>query len=259
MSTTELHVGHVDKFPGLLIWHKAEGTPYHVENSYRGLEHVAQLRGDWWPADGVLLAPDIDLLPSKGGTAMATHWRRPLINGFRDPRGELDRLVRTDQLTVRELQRLEAPMPGVKPFKIQTLHGMMARAVKLGLGICGEAKDAPASESLEYWQRIKHDADRTGCHFVAMTEQARGASGAAWRRLDAAHRAGVPTLLLHRADVDWHKWAPILDGIKGYEGHINRRPASVARLGMETKSATRYGSSCGDQNVRSVALRVAAL
>jgi hypothetical protein len=74
---------------------------------------------------------------------------------------------------------------------------------------------------------------------------------AAHERMRLASNARIPTMLLHRSDVDWDTWAPVLSAIKGHQGH-----GDVVSLGASPKTATRYGCSVSGHNARAATAKI---
>lgn len=253
-------------FPGLVIWHKDKEVPYYQENSVRMLESIPdKLRGEDLPK-GVTLALDVDGRVSADQVAMATHWRTPLRYGFHDPKGLIAQDANVDALDADQLRRLRAG--GELAYRMPTLDRMLKASGKTGVAIAYDVKPDKAFTRPEVWEGIRDDVANRNAYLVAMTEQRYGGTGpsrdawerGAWARLAAAHKVGVPTLLLHRARVDWNWWGPVLDGIKAHPAgaSVLVRPKDVARLGLGPSTATQYGSGAQDANIRGTVRRVHA-
>lgn len=201
-------------FP-LLIGHAERGVPYHEPNSFRGLSKTA--------AQG-LNAQDVDLLLSRDGRAVATHWKRPLRHGFRDPLGRIRSATLVSRLPLRKLHRLRADPGG---YRIHTLAATLRFAATIEVHgrpgepftICGELKPDRRWRNTATFEHIVRAAERNGTPIIIMSQPRM--LGRGMRYLRAARRAGLPVLLLTRFPIPpW--WIKDLDYAKGPSRWANR-------------------------------------
>lgn len=174
------------------IFHVAKGTPYHVENSLRGVI-TAKQRG----YEGI----DLDANGDADGTIWATHWGRPMLrDGFRDPKRQLPRTKDIHTMTSEEVDRLITR----DGYKIQRLSFLIKEARKRGLSIEVEAKPSPPLYRPGPWTRLARELDgKTGGVLVKVLMDL---GPDAQNRLKAAHEAGFRTCVIvqgHKIDPAW--------------------------------------------------------
>lgn len=137
------------------IFHiKARVAPKHVENSNRGDKRAkrAGKRGT-----------DLDILITKDGRIVNTHWPRPLLrDGFRDPRGQIGKHARVKDLTWTQVARLRA---GRRPrlYHIRSIEAALLHCAKLGLVAVLEPKGDPRFNEAWVWEHIADVAQDVGC------------------------------------------------------------------------------------------------
>lgn len=137
------------------IFHiKARVAPKHVENSNRGDKRAkrAGKRGT-----------DLDILITKDGRVVNTHWPRPLLrDGFRDPHGRIAKMARVRDLTWVQVSRLRAGR-WPRRYRIRSIEAALAHCAKLGLVAVLEPKGDPRFKSAAVWEHIAEVAEDVGC------------------------------------------------------------------------------------------------
>lgn len=160
------------------IFHVSYPTPKHVENSSRGDRRAKRLgkRGN-----------DLDLLITKDGWVINTHWPRPLLkDGFRDPKKRIGKRARVADLTWAQVSRLRAGR-WPRRYHIRTVEAALRHCASLGLVAVLEPKGDPRFKSDALWQHIAKVAEEVGC---AVSVRALPENADA---LPYAHRAGFET------------------------------------------------------------------
>lgn len=163
-------------------WHTfAHYTPYHVNNSYRGIDKAH---------DAGYTRMDIDALMTLDGVMVAAHWDRPLAHGFRDPLGKTarDRLIRT--MSFAHVKRLRAG----EGYRINGLANMIRYAHDRGITVEVDAKADKRFEESARWEKLRDAIGGTAGVLVKTTSDLPGAH----RRLAAAKAAGFTTAILPR-------------------------------------------------------------
>lgn len=172
------------------IYHVPHGTPYHRENSVRGIRHAAAARNP----DGtrVYTSIDLDLQMTKDGRIVGTHWGQPMLrDGFRDPLLPMARKARVKDMTWRRVRRLVVP----KGFwRIQRLETLLRECARLDLEAVLEPKGDPRFHQEGTWRRIRIMRRMTGARVAvyALPELGGAASVA------AAKAAGFPAWVIER-------------------------------------------------------------
>jgi glycerophosphoryl diester phosphodiesterase len=125
----------------------------HEENSLRGIKYAARHR---WPMI------DLDLLITKDGVVVNTHWDRPLVrDGFRDPLGQIGRDAQVRDLTWVQLSRLVAGR-WPRRYHIQRVERVLHECARRGIVAGLEAKDDPRFEQDDVWAQIRAAVDAAG-------------------------------------------------------------------------------------------------
>lgn len=128
------------------MFHKgAPGAPdtYAFENTPAGIKFAA---------DNGYASIDLDMLITKDGAVVATHWSQPMTkDGFYDPLGKLDPATRVSDMTLAEVMRLRNQDGQSRIYPMST----MIEALKKN-GIAGdlEAKNDPRFASDQVMGRL---------------------------------------------------------------------------------------------------------
>lgn len=185
------------------VAHVPKGVPYHVMNSVRGIMALAH-----W-----IMFADLDVLITKDGHGVVTHWMRPLMHGFYDPLGLLDRRTRIDQMTLAEVLRLRTKKGD---YRINTVRLMRKVCNRKGVTPLWELKPDRRWNFARTHQRIFNPGE-----FV----MAIGVPGH-WRYFEAAKKAGLNTIILPRGHVPADVW----DHVDISKSVRRRGPARVTWL-----------------------------
>ena len=181
------------------IFHVAHGTPYHVENSLRGVV-LAKSRG--------YVGVDLDVNASADDIIWATHWGRPMLrDGFHDPLRRLPRTKDMHLMTSEEVARLRT-RDGYRIRKVSTL---IKAARAHGLTVEVEAKPSPPLYGEKAWRNLADELDgetREGLLVKVLLDLGEHPEN----RLKAAHAAGFRTVaLVHGGHNIKPEWAPFVD------------------------------------------------
>lgn len=126
----------------------------HEENSNRG-DREAKRKGK----RGI----DLDLLITKDGRVVNTHWPRPMErDGFRDPYGRLPRDAKVKDMTWEEVRRLRAGR-WPRRYHIRTVEQALKHCADFGLVAVLEPKGDPRFKQQAVWDHIAKVADQVGC------------------------------------------------------------------------------------------------
>lgn len=169
------------------IAHVAKGVPYFLLNSVRGLRAADKARKP---------KADRDLLLTKDGVVVVSHWARPLLphgprghDVFVDPLGQLGRARTIASMTWAEVGRLRTKRGG---YRINRLDRDLAEAGDLGIGVVLEPKTPDARwRDPELWRGIRARARANGV--PSITGYVLPANRAAAAAMNAA---GIPTKVL---------------------------------------------------------------
>ena len=193
----------------LEIRHAPKGTPYHVNNSRRGIRRTAALGYN---------AQDVDALITRDGVPVATHWPRPLRHGFTwAGRGRMPSGVTIAELTLAQVGRLEAG-----PYRVRAVDEILQTAGPLDVTVCLELKPDRRWAKPATYAPLIAAADLHDAALVIMSQPR--ALGRGVRYLKAAKQAGLPTLLLTRGPV-WPTWWKHLTFAKGRRRFAGRGQA----------------------------------
>lgn len=183
------------------LYHVHKGTPYHVENSLRGVREAAKLG---------YVGIDLDANADACDVVWATHWGRPLLrDGFRDPLGRLSRFAQVHTLTSGEVARLRTP--GDPRYRIQTAGRLIKAARRRGLLVELEAKSSPPLYGRRAWLNLAEELDgATKDNLLVKVLLDLGPNPE--NRLRAAHAAGFRTVAIqHGGRRVQPGWAPFVD------------------------------------------------
>lgn len=173
-------------------------TPYHRGNSRRGVRRYAR--------EGKEFA-DFDVLLTREGTAVNTHWKRPLAHGFRDPQGRIPRSRPVGEMTLAEVLRLRTR----DGYRINTVQAMRR--------VCKRLDVTPLWELKPSWRwkfvRVYERNFRPGESVMVIGVPPR------WDWLEPAKKAGLTTVLLWRGRCPADVW-PHVDVVKAV-----RRPRGL--------------------------------
>jgi glycerophosphoryl diester phosphodiesterase len=180
------------------IFHVAKGTPYHVENSLRGVALAKRLG-----FEGI----DLDVNASSDDVVFATHWGRPMSrDGFRDPANELPRTTDMHRMTSAEIGRLRT----ADGFRIRRVSTLIKGARRLGLSIEVEAKPSPPLYEKRAWHNLADELDGKVDGVLVKVLLDLGPNPQ--NRLKAAHAAGFRTCaIVHGGHGLKREWAPFVD------------------------------------------------
>lgn len=157
------------------VFHKAHRTPYHVENSIRGIRKAKRAG---------YAGIDLDLQITKDGVIVNTHWPRPMMrDGFRDPKRKLRRWRTVGSMTWAEVSRLRAP----GGYRINTLDRALAECARVGITAVVEPKGDKRFLNQAVWDGIKASANRHHARITGYTLLANS------RALTFMNKAGVPS------------------------------------------------------------------
>jgi len=148
-----------------LIFHVQWPRMKHEENSDRGDREAKRRRKR---------GTDLDILITKDGRVVNTHWPRPMErDGFRDPYGKLHRDARVADMTWEEVRRLRAGR-WPRRYRIRSVEHALDHCARLGLVAVLEPKGDPRFKQDAVWQHIAEVAEQVGCSVSvrALTENA---------------------------------------------------------------------------------------
>lgn len=230
------------RFP-LTIWHKPHDWPYYAENSKTGIAHAAKVG-----ATGI----DLDCHVTRDGVIVATHWPRPLLHGFHDPLGKIAHHAHVGTLTVAEVQRLRTR----EGYRIWTAVELLECSKTQGITPCFEVKEDARFQRWHTFNQLREASTRLAWPLVVMTMPHLGGRNRGYKRLAAAHRAELHTMVLtgsgrlQRGLVPRSAWAYV-DMAKGPFAALGK-PRSRKRLGVGSK----YGREVGSLNARRITERL---
>ena len=180
------------------IFHVPHGTPYHVENSLRGI--VLAKRGGY---EGI----DLDVNGSRDNIIFATHWGRPMLrDGFHDPLGQLPRTTDVHDMTAEQVRRLRTR----DGYQIRRVSTLIEGARRLGLSIEVEAKPSPPLYRPRAWHNLAEElnGDVSGVLVKVLLDLGTNPQN----RLRAAHAAGFRTCaIVHGGHNVKDEWAEFVD------------------------------------------------
>jgi hypothetical protein len=197
------------------IFHLKHPHPKHEENSLRGIRKAA--RAKKWVRKGLRLRrvrryteTDLDQQMTKAdphcpvckpgtckGHMVGTHWPEPMVHdGFRDPLGKLPRHTKVSEMTLPEVQRLEAG-PKRHPYRIMTVERELLECARVNIGARLEPKGDKRFEDVEVWRPVKAYADSVGAHVRGYSIRNLGGKGAGVRRVRSMEAAGIPSKVIH--------------------------------------------------------------
>lgn len=185
------------------VAHVPKGVPYHVLNSRRG---VVSLHED-------VRYVDLDVLITKDGIGVNTHWQRPLMHGFYDPRGTIPKRAKVSELTWHQVRRLRSRRG---QYAINTVAIMRNVSDFQDVTPLWELKPDRRWNFARTHQRIFNPGE-----FV----MAIGTPGR-WRYFEAAKKAGLNTIILPRGHVPADVW----DHVDISKSLRRRGPARVTWL-----------------------------
>lgn len=167
------------------IFHVPHGTPYHVENSIRGIRYAAK-HG--------YRAIDIDLQMTTDGRVVGTHWDRPMLHdGFRDPRKQLKPATLVRGMTFLEVTRLRGGSR-LRPYRISGIERLLAECARRKIIAVLEPKNDSRFEDVRVWQHILKVAEDLGAEVRGYTLRTLGDGEA---RVKAMKAAGIPAHTIH--------------------------------------------------------------
>lgn len=180
------------------IFHVDKGTPYHVENSLRGVALAKRLG-----YDGI----DLDVNASSDDVVFGTHWGRPMLrDGFRDPLGKLSRDTDMHRITSEQVGRLRTS----DGYRIRRVSTLIKGARRLGLSVEVEAKPSPPLYEKRAWQNLADELDGKTDGVLVKVLLDLGPNPQ--NRLKAAHAAGFRTCaIVHGGHGLKPEWAPFVD------------------------------------------------
>ncbi len=192
-------------------------------------------------------ALDINAQPDETDRFWPTHWRFPGEHGFRAPASV--RHLPVDLMGPTQLGAFTSH----SGHKIHPMREVLEKAVELDMTVCLEVKGNGD------FQGLRDLVEETGARLIVMTLPHLGGKNVGYRRLAAAKRAGLPTMVLlnrtrfARGQVPAWAWAHV-DYVKGPTRWQKGRPARVVRLGP----GSRFGCSVTPGNARKVTKRLSA-
>lgn len=134
------------------VFHVKHGTPYHVENSLRGIRLAHRLGYD---------EIDLDMCMTTDDRIVGTHWERPMIHdGFRDPYRELKPMTPVSGMKLDEVTRLRAGR--IRPYRISPIERLLAECAHVGIGAVLEPKGDRRFALVATWQHLAKVADDLG-------------------------------------------------------------------------------------------------
>ena len=189
--------------------HFLHADNYRFENSVQGLKSAAKHEH----------AIDLDVNITKDGVPVNTHWSDVLKRGgFYDPLHKIPKDARISQLTAKEVFRLRSK----DGYRIHSMKYMLRKAAKLHVRVEYEAK---GSKPFEYGKGgLKHFTDAKKISAAAhgtMFMKTISTTPGALKRPQAAHRAGLTTVLLPRGPVP-KSWRPYIDYVRGPVKWVNK-------------------------------------
>jgi hypothetical protein len=181
------------------IFHVPKGTPYHVENSLRGVV-LAEKRG--------YVGIDLDVNADADDTIWATHWGRPLLrDGFRDPLRRLSRFAQVHKMTSEEVARLRTR----DGYRIRRVSRLIKAARERGLVVEVEAKPSPPLYGKRAWRNLAAELGGETRHGL-LVKVLLDLGPHPENRLKAAHEAGFRTCaIVHGGHGVKREWAEFVD------------------------------------------------
>jgi hypothetical protein len=181
------------------IFHVAKGTPYHVENSLRGVA-FADSHG--------YIGIDLDVNGDADDIIWATHWGRPMLrDGFRDPLRRLSRFKQVHQMSSEEVARLRTR----DGYRIWRVSRLIKEARRRRLVVEVEAKPSPPLYGKRAWRNLAAELGgdtRDGLLVKVLLDLGPHPEN----RLKAAHAAGFRTCaIVHGGHGLKPEWAPFVD------------------------------------------------
>lgn len=135
---------------------------------------------------------DLNFQVTADGYVVCTHWARPLMHDWFDPRGIVNRRAYVWDMSVGEAKRLRHTRD--KRAQIVTARTILAQCARLGISVELEVKESPAfAESDEPWAYLRRVVDETGARVEVKTIYRLGNSRARIRRANAH---GFTTILI---------------------------------------------------------------
>jgi glycerophosphoryl diester phosphodiesterase len=185
------------RVPPRRFFHVAEGKPYHLEDSRRGVLTAIRNRFRWI---------DLDCQVTKDGIPIITHWGRPMErDGFRDPLGKIDPHRSVEELTWEQVSRLRT-RDGYRIWRADDLCNL---AIKCGLRVELELKtDAITERHLQVLRAALTKPKRVQVKTLSNLPKHPG------MRLARAKRAGFKTIILARGPMP-KAWQPSCDYVRG--------------------------------------------
>lgn len=229
-------------FP-LTILHKPDSASYQKWGGPEGVEAAA--------AAGAT-AIDVDAQESSTGEFMALHWANPGTHGFDAPKHPALMKKRSSAMTPAELGFFVSVAKDSVGYRIHTVREVMETAAPLGVTLCVEVK------SMGDFAKLRRDAEETGCRVIVMTLPHLGGRNVGYKRLAAAKKAGLPTMVLLNetrfaaGQVPADQWQHV-DFVKGPAKWRKGKPARVIALGAGSK----HGITVSPSNARAVTTRLA--
>lgn len=189
--------------------------PTWLADSFRGIARAVAAGFRW---------EDTNYLITHDGHLVNTHWPRPLLHGWHDPKGLIRRRTPVSSMTLAQVRRLRSRTGN---YRIHTVEEMIARSGAVGLWMELEIKP-PARPTYEQACAVVDAAKAHRVPIVVKTLTAPGGVHAALERLAPFHRAGATTLLLPRRSrrVPRTAWA-VVDHVRGrvhWTGPIKEKP-----------------------------------
>lgn len=185
------------------VAHVPKGVPYHVLNSRRG---VVSLHED-------VRYVDLDVLITRDGVGVNTHWQRPLMHGFYDPWNEIPKRAKVSDLTSNQVARLRTRRG---QYRINTVWQMRRICITDDITPLWELKPDG-----RWNHKVTHQKIFRPGEFVT----AIGTPGR-WRYFEAAKKAGLNTIILPRGHVPADVW----EFIDISKSRVRRGPARVTWL-----------------------------
>lgn len=202
-----------------LVYHGPHGEPYYVTDSAFGIARAGHSG-----AKGV----DLNIRTCKKRrlslkrVVVVTHWADWWRHGFKPKPGKRVPRRPIEQLTLAQVRNLISE-DGKHVILTATEAALLCKLHR----IIPFFEMKPSKWSLPTLRRLRTFCAARRIPFALMTIQAYGFSDwgkdrwehKAYQRMWLAKQAKCPTVLLYRRHVDWPRWAPVLDGIKGHPGH----------------------------------------
>src|SRR4051812_28157072 len=169
------------RVPRRRVFHVHHGTPYHVEDSVRGVQAAVEGGFTWIDLDCHVTSDDVLVI---------THWPRPMEHdGFVDPQGKIRPGAEIEHLTWGQVRRLRTM--DTKPYRISRADVLVSYTLAHGIKVELELKSSAITTT--HLSDLRAGLDNPD---AVQIKTLVSLPPAPWERLQRAHDAGYATILL---------------------------------------------------------------